>query len=225
VTGLFQAVYTAGVTVPTPVASCQYWHRSLNPKKLIEVKFSHLKRGITMNSAIKLYRLPNETATAGLRPLRREDCPQARALLASYLTKFRLFMRFDEAEFEHWFLPRPGVLSAYVVEDATSHAITDLVSFYHLPSTILQHVQHTQLKAAYAWYTVATATSLVQLVRDALVLAARDGFDVFNCLEIQDNRRVLQELKFGAGDGRLQYYLYNWACRPMAPDEVGMVLL
>jgi Myristoyl-CoA:protein N-myristoyltransferase, N-terminal domain len=36
-TGIFQAVYTAGVVLPKPVSVCRYWHRSLNPKKLIEV--------------------------------------------------------------------------------------------------------------------------------------------------------------------------------------------
>ncbi|KAJ1616213.1 Myristoyl-CoA:protein N-myristoyltransferase, N-terminal domain-containing protein, partial [Pavlovales sp. CCMP2436] len=35
--GIFQASYTAGVVIPKPVGHCQYWHRSLNPKKLIEV--------------------------------------------------------------------------------------------------------------------------------------------------------------------------------------------
>ena len=35
-----------------------YWHRSLNPKKLIEVKFSHLSRNMTMQRTMKLYRLP-----------------------------------------------------------------------------------------------------------------------------------------------------------------------
>lgn len=36
-TGIFQACYTAGVVLPKPVTTCRYWHRSLNPKKLIEV--------------------------------------------------------------------------------------------------------------------------------------------------------------------------------------------
>lgn len=36
-TGVFQAVYTAGVVLPKPIATCRYWHRSLNPKKLIQV--------------------------------------------------------------------------------------------------------------------------------------------------------------------------------------------
>lgn len=36
---IWQAVYTAGVLLPKPIAECQYWHRSLNPKKLIAIGF------------------------------------------------------------------------------------------------------------------------------------------------------------------------------------------
>ena len=40
--GIWQAAYTAGVVLPKPVGTAQYWHRSLNPKKLISVGFSRL---------------------------------------------------------------------------------------------------------------------------------------------------------------------------------------
>ncbi|XP_039360223.1 glycylpeptide N-tetradecanoyltransferase 1 isoform X3 [Mauremys reevesii] len=60
--GIFQAVYTAGVVLPKPVGTCRYWHRSLNPRKLIEVKFSHLSRNMTMQRTMKLYRLPEVCA-------------------------------------------------------------------------------------------------------------------------------------------------------------------
>eukprot|EP00955_Chlamydomonas_euryale_P067863 359952-Chlamydomonas_euryale.AAC.3 len=39
---IWQAAYTAGVLIPKPIATCRYWHRSLNPKKLIDVGFSRL---------------------------------------------------------------------------------------------------------------------------------------------------------------------------------------
>jgi glycylpeptide N-tetradecanoyltransferase len=44
----------------------------------------------------------------------------------------------------------------------------------------------------------------------ALVKAKELGFDVFNALDIMDNGKFLEELKFGVGDGYLYYYLYNW---------------
>ena len=34
-----------------------------------------------------------------------------------------------------------------------------------------------------------------------------------------------QELKFGIGDGHLQYYLYNWRCPTVVAREIGLVLL
>ena len=36
-TGIWQAVYTAGIAITSTIAQCQYWHRSLNPQKLIQV--------------------------------------------------------------------------------------------------------------------------------------------------------------------------------------------
>lgn len=79
--GIFQAVYTAGVVLPKPVGTCRYWHRSINPKKLIEVKFSHLSRNMTMQRHLKLYRLPDETKTKGLRKIKTEDVPATCKLL------------------------------------------------------------------------------------------------------------------------------------------------
>ena len=46
------------------------------------------------------------------------------------------------------------------------------------------------------------------------------GFDVFNALDLMDNKQFLEQLKFGIGDGNLQYYLYNWRCPTMAPERV-----
>jgi glycylpeptide N-tetradecanoyltransferase len=39
---IWQAVYTAGIVIPVPFAKTTYWHRNLNPKKLIDVGFSSL---------------------------------------------------------------------------------------------------------------------------------------------------------------------------------------
>jgi len=40
-----------------------------------------------------------------------------------------------------------------------------------------------------------------------------------------ENTEILQDLKFGPGDGTLQYYLYNWRCKPMPASKMGLVLL
>jgi glycylpeptide N-tetradecanoyltransferase len=225
VNGIFQAVYTAGITLPTPISSCRYYHRSLNPKKLIEVNFSQLKPRMTMTRTIRLYQLPEQPQTPGLRPIEEKDIPSACALLSNYLAKFDLFMEFNVEEFKHWFTPRDDVIYCYVAEDPDTHKVTDMISFYSLPSTIIGNQKYPTLRAAYSFYNVATKQDLTELMKDSLILAKKHEFDVFNCLEIHDNKQFLQELKFGVGDGFLQYYLYNWLARTMEPDQVGLVLL
>ncbi|KFB34990.1 AGAP001804-PA-like protein [Anopheles sinensis] len=225
-TGIFQAVYTAGVVLPKPVSSCRYWHRSLNPKKLIEVKFSYLSRNMTMQRTIKLYKLPEQPKTPGFRKLRETDLKAVHKLLETYLQRFNLTPVFDEEEMRHWFLPQNGIIDCFVVEDpAHPGSITDMVSYYTLPSTVMHHAVHKYVKAAYSFYNVATSTPWLDLMNDALISAKNLGFDVFNALDLMDNKQFLTPLKFGIGDGNLQYYLYNWRCPSMQPEDVGLILL
>jgi glycylpeptide N-tetradecanoyltransferase len=44
-------------------------------------------------------------------------------------------------------------------------------------------------------------------------------------LDLLDNHNIISDLKFGVGDGTLQYYVYNWQCAEMPPADVGLVLL
>ncbi|XP_039443720.1 glycylpeptide N-tetradecanoyltransferase [Culex pipiens pallens] len=224
-TGIFQAVYTAGVVLPKPVSSCRYWHRSLNPKKLVEVKFSHLSRNMTMQRTIKLYKLPDVPKTPGFRKMRESDLAGTRLLLEQYLAGFNLTPSFDEDEFRHWFLPQDGIIDCFVVEDPATGAITDMVSYYTLPSTVMHHAVHKFVKAAYSFYNVSTKTPWLDLINDALIAARNLNFDVFNALDLMENRKFLVPLKFGIGDGNLQYYLYNWRCPSMQPEDVGLILL
>lgn len=93
--GIFQAVYTAGVVLPKPIATCRYWHRSLNPKKLIEIKFSHLSRNMTMQRTLKLYKLPEQPKVPGFRKMVPADAAQGFKLLnnVSFLTYFIIRLR------------------------------------------------------------------------------------------------------------------------------------
>lgn len=221
--GCFQAVYTAGVSLPGPVSSCKYWHRTLNPKKLVEVGFTRVPHGMTMARMCKRYKLPVETSTPGLRKMEKKDVAGACQLLKMHLDKFQLVVNFSEEDFEHWFMPRDNVITCYVVEK--DGKVTDLISYYHLHSSIQKNPKHSHLRAAYSYYNVATSVDLEDLMRDALTLAKNEGMDVFNALEQMKNGDFFDALKFGMGDGNLQYYLYNWCCPTLKSKDVGIVLL
>lgn len=220
---IWQAVYTAGVVLPRPVSECRYWHRSLNPKKLIEVGFSHLGQRMTMARTIKLFKVPDKPQLPGMREMEAKDVPRVHELVSGYLKKFALHPEFEADEIAHWMLPREGVVYSYVRE--SDGEVTDVCSFYSLPSTILGSDKYKLLKAAYSYWNVATTVPLHELMGDALIFAKQQDFDVFNALNVMDNEQFLKELKFGIGDGFLQYYIYNWKCPKIEPSGIGLVLL
>ena len=221
-TGIFQAIYTAGTVLPGSVSSSRYYHRSLNPKKLVSIGFSRLGHRMTMARMQKLYKLPSETEIPGLRPMEEKDVPGVHRLLTNYLERFQLKIVFSIEEVRHWLLPRDKVINSYVKTNK-DNTVTDFLSFYHLPSSILNHDD--TLHAAYSYYNVATTVRLEELMNDALILAKNTGSDVFNALDLMENSTFLEELKFGKGDGMLQYYIYNWSCPKMESGKVGVVLL
>ena len=91
-----------------------------------------------------------------------------------------------------------------------------MFSFYSLPSSVLKHEKHTKLHAAYCYYYFTNKTPVQQLLNDALaprqaaaghgrtaahaarlvlqalILAKRHEFDVFNALDILDNDSLLK---------------------------------
>lgn len=89
-------------------------------------------------------------------------------------------------------MPRDKVMLSYVVE--SNGKITDLFSFYSLPSSILKHEKHKTLNAAYSYYFVPGEHTLKELYLNSLIMAKSLDFDVFNALDIMDNKDVFEVL-------------------------------
>ncbi|KAG6898342.1 hypothetical protein C0992_009017 [Termitomyces sp. T32_za158] len=242
--GVFQAIYTAGVVVPTPVSVCRYYHRLLNVQKLIDIKFAYVPRSMTLARMIRVNKVPSTFSLPGLREMVEGDVPQVADLFMRYMQRFDLAPLYSLDEVRHQFMSGMGtgilgdggpgrrvgqVTWTYVVEDPETHRITDFFSFYSLPSTVINNAKFPVLEAAYLFY-YATETAfaadaeendslkkrLEAVVGDALVVANKANFDVFNALTLMDNVPILPELKFGIGDGVLNFYLYNWRTAPLA---------
>jgi len=247
---VWQALYTAGVVLPTPVSTCRYYHRAINWQKLYEVGFSPLPPNSKPNYQIRKYALPDHTATKGLREMQHKDLDAVQNLLQRYLKRYDMTAVWTKEETEHWLLfkKEPGdeqVVFSYVVEvreprhlslgdldlmklQDGDKKITDFFSFYALDSSVLNHQKHDVVHAAYLFYYATEAglttpvdksalkTRLNALVGDALILAKKHKFDVFNALSLMDNGLFLEEQKFGPGDGQLHHYLFNYRANPIA---------
>ncbi|GAB7338467.1 hypothetical protein MBLNU457_4749t1 [Dothideomycetes sp. NU457] len=234
VEGIYQAIYTGGVVLPKPVASCRYYHRALDWEKLYNVGFSPLPSGSTKTRQIVKYKLPERTATPGLRQMKAEDAEAVADLLTRYSKRVDLAQEFSKDEVLHWLLDKETDLKSpkrvvwtYVVENGGR--ITDFVSFYCLESTVIHGSgNHSVIRAAYLFYygtetafekpddNEALKVRLNALVRDACILAKQARFDVFNALTLLDNPLFLKQQLFGPGDGSLHYYLFNYRTAEVA---------
>ncbi|KAL2133811.1 hypothetical protein VTI74DRAFT_1617 [Chaetomium olivicolor] len=229
--GIWQAIYTGGIVLPRPVSTCRYYHRALNWMKLYEVGFSPCPPNSKPAYQARKYNVPDQTSTRGLREMEAKDLEAVQDLLERYLKRFDLTPVWDSKEVEHWLLHKkdaPGeqVIWSYVVEDANGK-ITDFFSFYCLESSVIQSTKYSSIRAAYLFYyasdvafsapddRAALKTRLNALMADALILAKKHNFDVFNALSLMDNSMFLEQQKFGPGDGQLHYYLFNYKANPI----------
>lgn len=122
--GVFQALYTGGVILPTPVSTCRYFHRALEWQKLYEVGFSNLPARSKPSYMVHKFALPDKTVTKGLRVMEAKDVDAVLDLLNRYLARTDMAPIFTKDEVEHWLLYTPTegleqVIWSYVVEVRT----------------------------------------------------------------------------------------------------------
>jgi glycylpeptide N-tetradecanoyltransferase len=251
-TGVWQALYTAGTVLPSPVSTCRYYHRSINWPKLYDVGFSPLPVGSTPAKQVARFALPNEPTLPNLREMTEQDIPQVHKLLTEYVQRYDISPVFSEDELKHWFLhngKKSGVVYSYVVTNGDGQ-VTDFFNFYGIESSVLGNKNHDSIKVAYSFYYATDVAlkkdakkqdikkRLTAVFQDALILAKKYDYDVFNALSLQDNPLFLEDLKFGPGDGFLNYYLFNYKAFPVhggidtkdnleykPPGGMGVVLL
>lgn len=99
----------------------------------------------------------------------------------------------------HFLLPRENVIESFVIADGDEKdegPITDFISFYSLPSTVLRHPNYNEVRVAYAYYFIPDKFTIAQLFEDALIVAKDKGYDVFNSLNIMGYGEQFDENKF-----------------------------
>lgn len=184
--GIYQAIYTAAAYLPTPVASCRYYHRPLNWLKMYESGFSGIPGNSTKGRQIAKYHLPSTTQTPGLRLMQADDLDAVHELLERYLHRFDISPTFSIDEFRYLLFfyqvkdaSSKRVVWAYVVEDRETRKITDFVSFYSIESAVLSHSENDVIRTAYLYYYATTDNTpnlqqhIQGLINDVLILAKK----------------------------------------------------
>lgn len=222
---VWQATYTGGSLLPRPVSQAQYFHRSLNPKKLIDIGFSGKPRDVTILQLKKKYALPSEPQQKGFIPMEQCHVESATALLLAFQQQkgAQLYQKFSPEDLGHFLLPRKDIIETYVKVDENG-AVTDFYSYYLLPSSVFGVKNYDTLNVAYAFYNVATTVTFNELINEALISSKQHNADVYNMLHLLGNETCFKDLLFTPGDGTLYYYMYNWKSPQFPDDKLGLVM-
>ncbi len=218
-----QAFFTSDRYLPKPFTTVDYHHRAINFEKLLEVKFCQIDEKLQKDTTqIKNYHIiheqPDEKYTELLdEKYLEESCD----LLNEYLEKYNFYQIFTQEQFKHLFFNNPFV-KTYVIIDKEADSVIDFVSYYLLPSRILNpDSTHKFINAGYLFYYTSHQTTSYNLIKNAIIFAANNGCDVFNAINTMENAKVLTELKFIVGTGQLNYYFYNYKSVDLIVQQIG----
>ncbi|KAI5205803.1 N-myristoyl transferase [Aureobasidium subglaciale] len=167
--GIYQALYTAGTVLPSPVSTCRYYHRSLDWEHLYNTGFSHLPRGSTVLRQTLKYKLERKTSTKGLRKMESKDIPMVLELLNQCAEMYSLRQKWTEQEVTHHFCSDASrtIVSSFVVEE--EGRIKDFVSYYLLEvsSLVPYHGNKSVSLTIASQSTVLRATAKGEKIRTA----------------------------------------------------------
>jgi glycylpeptide N-tetradecanoyltransferase len=101
--------------------------------------------------------------------MKKEDIKETYELFKTQNKKYKVSPNYTIEEFEYWFLPKPKMIYSYIVE--CENKITDFISFYSVPTTVIDNKLHDELSEAYLYYYA--TNNLQELMSDILVLSKK----------------------------------------------------
>lgn len=87
---------------------------------------------------MRIYKLPEDVSIPGFRKMVKKDAVQVHELLGEYLKRFKVHPELSSAEIKHMIIPKDSIVDTYVVENEEKK-ITDMISIYIVPCSVLKH--------------------------------------------------------------------------------------
>ena len=229
---IWQGVYRTFAYLPKAFTKSQYFFRSINLKKLLDVHYTYLPNSkMSVGNAIKKYELPDEPNISGFRKMEEKDLEQIYNLILARNKKYKIYEILTLKDLEHWLLPRNNIVYTYVLEDE-EHKITDFCSFYTIQRTILNtqnnnssNSKYKKINFAYELINCNNSISMKELLRSAVILAKQNNFDAYHCINYKENADNFKELLFMEKIGKMKYHLYNFVYPETNIDDVSLMFM
>ena len=216
--GVWAAIYSGTKNLPHAISKVDYYHLPLNISKLMKINFisspyHNVKSLIVTNDNINLSLIT------------KADIIECCNKLNEFLIKYKINRCFTYNQFKHHFISdKDNIIESYVIKK--NNKITDFISFYYLPSQILNNDKYKVLYKGYLYYYFNNNTNLIDLVKELIkIIKKAKKIDVIDCIDIMDYKTIFKDLNFIKGTGTMDYYLYNWECEHVKSHELGVFMV
>ncbi|KAG0417633.1 Glycylpeptide N-tetradecanoyltransferase, partial [Dictyocoela roeselum] len=202
--GIEKAIFTGGIKLPFRIAHARFYHYLLNIHKLEKVGFC---KGLTTNEKLIL--------RDGTRLLENKDLDQLQDLYSNEIKKYKLAEVHNNESLEYSYYQQKDIVTTLVHE--VNGKITEFGAFIRVDSFAIE--QNENVKIAYLYMKNSDA-----IISDLISYAAKEGYDVFNCVSIMGNLNLIEKHDFFVGTGVLNYYLFNHEISDLCSDDIAFFL-
>lgn len=227
--GFNYAFFTTDRYIPQPFSTVKYYHRALNPKKLIDIGFIKPDDNTNDEEIINTYKLPSKTSNESgqFKKMEEKHLNDAFYLLNEYFKKYSFHPIFTFDEFKRRFYNNP-IVSSYVVEEYDDHGsyVVDFISYYKTSMKVSgeKNKKNKFVDIGYLYYYTSLDETSYRLIRDIMIMAYNEKIDVLNAFDVMENSTILSELNFLPGTGTLHYYFYDWKIRPLLNNQIAAIV-
>lgn len=215
-----QSIYTTTLNLPNKISQTNYLFRFLNIEKMIKLGFidENLLNKYSLENLKKFYHktINHNGEYVDIKNINDNDLKIIVKLLNEKMEKLNLSFIWNLDDFKHFFINEN--VKCYVVYK--DNYITDMISYYIQESIIKENDIMTKIKTANLYYYFNLNNSIEQLVsimiRDCLNNKI-DRIKVLNIMEYQN----LTKFNFDEGLNELNFYIWNWKCKPFQNKDIG----
>lgn len=227
-----QGFFSTERYIPKPFHTTNYYQRALNAEKLIKSKFLKItEKNISLKSIIKYYKLPNKPSTNKFVKMEKKHLNEAYDKLNIYFQKYNFYPVYSLEEFKCLFFDN-DIVTCYVLEDENG-VVLDFISYYKINYKILNNSygnknsnnKYKFIKSANLFYYTSTVETSYRLIKDILIIAKKEGLDIFNATDNMENKSILEELEFRKSKKSVHYNLYNWRARDLSCNQIGKTII
>lgn len=212
------ALYTVGKKITKPFSKSYYKNIFLNIPKLKECKF--ISDDQTNKSVIHIKSFYHT------RKMKLDDIDEVYTLLNKFMSKYKVYQVFSKREILHLFIN--DIVYANVIIDNRSKSIIGMYSIYSIKSRLLFKNKHSHIDFSYLYYYCYDKNYITvnDIIKESRLLAVETGHDVLSLMNVMDYKSINSERLIDYHtDTELYYYMYNYVCNDINPEELGVLLV